>query len=105
MKIVVLFCLFLPCFALAQTKKPIKKPVVQSSYDLQTAIGKGQIVYQAYCLSCHQRDGSGVPNMNPPLIQTKYVLGPKNFLVHQILKGSSGKVEIDGDTFHNTMPA
>lgn len=25
-------------------------------------------------------------------------------LIQQVLKGSQGKVEIDGDTFHNSMP-
>jgi mono/diheme cytochrome c family protein len=42
--------------------------------------------------------------MNPPLIKTKWTLGSKTILIQQVLKGSSGKVEIDGDTFSNTMP-
>lgn len=106
MKAFVFVCLVLPCFALAQTKKAGSKTVAKSTGDLlQSSITRGQVVYQAYCLSCHQRDGSGVPNMNPPLTQTKWVLGLKNVLIKQILKGSKGTVEIDGDTFHNTMPA
>ena len=42
--------------------------------------------------------------MNPPLNRTKWTLGSKTVLIQQVLKGSHGKVEIDGDTFHNTMP-
>ena len=61
-------------------------------------------MYAANCLTCHQPDGSGVPMMNPPLIKTKWVLGDKSVLINQVLKGSKNKVEIDGDTFHNTMP-
>jgi mono/diheme cytochrome c family protein len=96
--------LFIPCLLKAQTKKPVKKVSAASASPLKSAITRGHIVYTKYCLSCHQVDGSGVPNMNPPLIKTKWTLGPKSVLIQQVLKGSSGKVEIDGDTFSNTMP-
>jgi mono/diheme cytochrome c family protein len=43
--------------------------------------------------------------MNPPIIKTSWVLGSKTVLIQQVLKGSANKVEIDGETFHNTMPA
>ena len=94
------------CYVYAQTKKPVKKPVATSTKStLQSSITRGKIVYATNCLACHQADGSGVPNMNPPIIKTSWVLGSKTVLIQQILKGSNGKVEIDGETFHNTMPA
>jgi mono/diheme cytochrome c family protein len=68
-------------------------------------LDRGKTVYTANCLTCHQPDGGGVPNLNPPLTGTKWVKGPKADLVQLILKGSKGKVEIDGETFHNAMPA
>ncbi|GAC1424988.1 MAG: hypothetical protein NVS1B13_09770 [Flavisolibacter sp.] len=71
---------------------------------LKASIYRGKAVYGSFCLTCHQADGSGVPNMNPPLIKTKWVLGPKEVLITQVLQGSKGKVEIDGDIFHNAMP-
>lgn len=105
MRFLLLLCLLMPCFLKAQTKKPVKKTTTSSSnMALKTSIARGQIVYTKTCLTCHQADGSGVPSMNPPLIKTKWVLGAKSVLIHQVLKGSSGTVEIDGDTFHNTMP-
>jgi mono/diheme cytochrome c family protein len=88
-----------------QPKKPVTKQVAASSKSsLATSIARGTSVYATYCLACHQSDGSGVPNMNPPLIKTSWVLGSKTVLIHQVLKGSVGKVEIDGETFHNSMP-
>lgn len=105
MRVLLILCLLIPFFLKAQTKKPAKKPATTSASSiLKASITRGQIVYASHCLSCHQADGSGVPNMNPPLIKTKWVLGPKSILIHQVLKGSSGTVEIDGDRFHNTMP-
>lgn len=108
MKVFVLCCLFVPFVTMAQSKKvaaKTKMKVETKTKDIQTSINDGKAVYLKYCLACHMADGSGVMNMNPPLIKTKWVIGNKDFLVHQILKGSHGTVEIDGDTFHNTMPA
>ena len=106
MRFFVLALLFFPCLLKAQTKKPLTKKVVTASTNnaLKTSVARGQIVYTKICLTCHQVDGSGVPMMNPPLIKTKWTLGSKTVLIQQVLKGSVGTVEIDGDTFHNTMP-
>lgn len=87
-----------------QPKKPVSKPVASAKSTLASSINRGSTVYATYCLACHQTDGSGVPNMNPPLVKTSWVLGSKTVLIQQVLKGSQGKVEIDGETFHNSMP-
>jgi mono/diheme cytochrome c family protein len=72
----------------------------------KASIERGKKVYDTYCLACHQADGSGMQRMNPTLVKTSYVLGDKKKLITIILKGlQGGEVEIDGDTFHNPMPA
>ena len=58
-----------------------------------------------YCVSCHQLDGGGVQNLNPPLIKTTYVLGNKGKLAKIVLNGFNENVEIDGNTYSNTMPS
>ena len=64
----------------------------------------GKIIYETYCLACHQEDGSGVPNMNPPLIKTDWVLGDSTRLINVILKGLKD-TEINGDSYSNEMPS
>ena len=64
----------------------------------------GKIIYETYCLACHQEDGSGVPNMNPPLIKTDWVLGDSSRLINVILKGLKN-TEINGDSYSNEMPS
>lgn len=86
----------------AQTKKPAAA-VAQTKGDLQASLERGKQVYLEQCLACHQADAGGVQNMNPPLIKTKFVLGDKTTLVQIVLKGMSGEVEINGDTYHNVM--
>ena len=70
---------------------------------LRASVERGKKVYTERCLTCHQADGGGVQNMNPPLIKTKYVLGDKNQLIQIVLKGLNSGVEIDGIEYHNVM--
>lgn len=65
---------------------------------------RGKIVYETYCLACHQADGSGVPNLNPPLIKTEWTTGDKKKLITVILKGMDEEIEVDGESYHNVMP-
>lgn len=74
-----------------------------SKSNTANSIKAGEAVYTQYCVSCHQADGGGVMNMNPPLIKTSFVLGDKNVLIGVLLKGMSHQ-EIDGESYHNVMP-
>ncbi len=64
----------------------------------------GKLVYERYCLACHQTNGSGVPGMYPPLRNSDRVSGTKDSLIHILLHGLTGEIEINGDIFNNTMP-
>jgi mono/diheme cytochrome c family protein len=98
--------LFLASFILlfntlhAQTKKHSTRQTTAG-----TSIARGKIVYTNVCLACHMADGGGVPNMNPPLINTPYVLGNKAALIKIVLHGFNEDVEINGKTYSNTMSA
>ncbi|NJM26880.1 MAG: cytochrome c [Bacteroidia bacterium] len=70
----------------------------------QASLDRGKIVYETYCLVCHQADGTGVPGMNPPLTKTKWVLGEKLPLINIVLKGMDEEIEISGDFYNNLMP-
>ena len=61
-------------------------------------------MYEQNCLICHQASGSGVPNLNPPLRGTDWVLGDKTRLINVVLQGLQGQ-EIEGDMYDNAMPA
>ena len=87
---------------MSQSSKPA---TTQAPGTLKASIERGQKVYAAQCLTCHQADGGGVSNMNPPLIKTKWVLGDKTKLIQIVLQGLSTGVEINGDEYHNVMAA
>nr|WP_121269475.1 cytochrome c [Pedobacter schmidteae] len=88
----------------AQTKgkkAPVSKPAAVTA----AVMANGKKIYGQYCLVCHMADGAGVPNMNPPVSKTSYVLGDKTRLINVILNGLATGEEIDGETYTNVMPA
>ncbi len=93
----------------AQKKQVHKKSAVHKTVaptgSMAMAMAGGKKVFVQYCLTCHQADGGGVQNMNPPLIKTTYVLGDKTKLVSILQNGFKEKVDINGDTYSNIMPA
>ena len=64
----------------------------------------GKVVYEQYCATCHQANGGGVPNLNPPLKGTDYVTGDKARLIQIVLKGSNVGLEVNGMVYSNAMP-
>lgn len=70
----------------------------------EASIARGEKIYTQYCLPCHQVDGSGVPQLNPPLKNSAYVLGEESKLIHIITHGFNEGVEINGDAYTNPMP-
>lgn len=100
----ILFILFSTCLQ-AQVKKSTAKAKPHTGGGLAASMANGKAVYSRICISCHQADGGGVQNMNPPLIKTTYVLGNKAKLISIVLNGFSENVEIDGNTYSNIMPA
>jgi mono/diheme cytochrome c family protein len=70
---------------------------------LAASIANGKNIYVQNCATCHQADGGGIGNMNPPLIKTTYVLGDKTKLIKIVLNGFSENVEINGQTYQNNM--
>ncbi|MFM9910585.1 MAG: c-type cytochrome [Chitinophagaceae bacterium] len=95
-----LFALSIVLFILLSSFFQTKPSVINKA-----SLERGKKVYENLCIACHQLDGGGVPNMNPTLIKTKWVLGDKKALIKIVLKGlKGGEIEIDGDTFSNIMP-
>lgn len=95
-----LFIIGMGYHASAQTKS-----TNTSSTSFQSSLIRGKVVYTQYCMPCHQVDGSGVMNMNPPLIKTTYVLGNQTELINILLKGMKKGVVIDDEEYSNPMPA
>lgn len=111
--VTVVLCLNIAFFLWAQPKKPAqtqaKKPASAqtktSAGGAQASAERGKQLYLKVCAACHQKDGGGVPRLNPPLIKTDYVLGDKTRLITIVVKGLNQPIEIDDEEYTNAMPA
>lgn len=76
------------------------------AYNFQTVQPEndGRALYIKYCLTCHQTNGGGVPQMYPPLEKSTWVNGDKNRLIGVLLKGLNGEIEVNEEIYDQTMP-
>ena len=59
-------------------------------FTLAEARQKGESVYAANCVACHQPNGKGMPPAFPSLVGSKIVLGPSDQQINILLNGKPG---------------
>ena len=59
-------------------------------YTIDELKGRGEKVYAANCVACHQASGKGTPPMFPPLDGSKVVNGPKEGQMDIVMNGKAG---------------
>lgn len=70
-----------------------------------TPPAEGQLLYARHCLTCHQSDGYGVPNLQPAIAGGSWVQGDPAALALFVMTGGFNSADRkDGDS-HNVMPA
>lgn len=84
-----------------QTQSPATAPATDQT---NGKLARGKQVYTTQCLSCHQKNGQGVPNLNPPLVGTEWVIGDKERLIGVVVHGLNGGIEVNGERYNNAMP-
>ena len=88
--------------------KPLEFPHNQNTHPVilykQHTEDNGKAIYIKNCLSCHQSDGNGVPQMYPPLLKSNWLSGDKNKLIKVLVYGLNGEIEVNGEFYDQTMP-
>ena len=64
----------------------------------------GEQLYRRHCLSCHQADGWGVPNMQPAIVGGTWVKGDAKALALFVMTGGFGSAERKDSAVSNVMP-
>jgi mono/diheme cytochrome c family protein/glucose/arabinose dehydrogenase/lysophospholipase L1-like esterase len=68
---------------------------------------KGAEVYsrEGHCVTCHQKDGKGLPAaMFPPIAGTEWANGSEERLIHLTLHGLLGPIEVQGKKYPGLVP-
>ncbi len=63
----------------------------------------GENEYFVYCAGCHQKNGLGASGRFPPLA-SEWVKGDKSKLIHVILHGLEGQINVNEQPWTGTMP-
>jgi mono/diheme cytochrome c family protein len=64
----------------------------------------GQRLYARHCLSCHQADGGGVPDMQPAIAGGTWVKGDARALALFVMSGGFGSAQRKESENGNVMP-
>jgi mono/diheme cytochrome c family protein len=64
----------------------------------------GQQLYGRHCLSCHQADGGGVPNMQPAIKGGSWVRGDSRALALFVMTGGFDSASRKDSDLGNVMP-
>lgn len=64
----------------------------------------GQQLYGKHCLSCHQADGGGVPNMQPAIAGGSWVQGDARALALFVMSGGFDSASRKDSDVGNVMP-
>jgi len=64
----------------------------------------GEQLYRRHCLSCHQADGGGVPNMQPAIAGGTWVKGDPKALATFVMTGGFDSAERKDSAMGNVMP-
>ncbi|HEY7944794.1 MAG TPA: cytochrome c oxidase subunit II [Casimicrobiaceae bacterium] len=73
----------------AEQKKKVASSAddVNKAWEIKDLVARGEKVYTANCVACHQANGKGLPPAFPPLDGSKVVTGPKEAHISTVLNG------------------
>lgn len=94
-----------PADGTTQIKDTVSVAAPNTNQAPDSVLAAGTKVYNQYCLVCHQANGSGVPNLYPPLAKSDWVQGDKERIINVVLKGLSGEIQVNGQSYNQVMPA
>lgn len=65
---------------------------------------QGEQLYLNHCSNCHQKDGSGLGRVYPPLDTSDYMKNHLTEVICLIRNGASGEMMVNGNQYNQAMP-
>jgi cytochrome c551 len=75
-----------------------------SSPKFQQYFVKGEQLYIQHCSNCHQKNGSGLGRLYPPLDTSDYMQNNTNEVICLIKNGKKGELIVNGQGYNQAMP-
>jgi nitrite reductase (NO-forming) len=88
----------------AAMKKAIAGDPKIAAMGKEILMEKGKRVYTQVCFACHQPEGQGLPGVFPPLAKSDWLMADKTRAITSLIKGLSGPITVNGQTYNGVMP-
>ncbi len=82
-----------------------KAPAEPKAKNKAEQIELGRQIYNTNCSACHQMNGQGIAAAFPPLAKSDYLNADKTRAIAAVVKGLSGKITVNKETYDGVMPA
>lgn len=66
---------------------------------------QGEALYTKHCSNCHQKNGSGLGRVYPPLAKSDYMMNNLDSVLCIIRQGKKTPVVVNGVVFNQPMPS
>ncbi|MEQ8239220.1 MAG: cytochrome c [Cyclobacteriaceae bacterium] len=70
---------------------------------LKQYIVQGQRLYMTYCVACHQKEGTGLAQLYPPLANADYLMADQSRAACIIKNGLQGEIIVNGVSYNQVM--
>lgn len=71
--------------------------------ELTLSMQRGQLIYEDFCVTCHQPDGMGVENSFPPLAGSNYLLEKREESIRSVKYGQQEEIIVNGIVYNGVM--
>lgn len=92
------------CLLLSSCSNSDKHPNT-SSPKFKQYFAKGEQLYIQHCSNCHQKNGTGLGLVYPPLDTSDYMQNQFEDVLCLIKTGKRGELIVNGKSYNQTMPA
>ena len=75
-----------------------------SSPKFRQYYNQGEQLYLKHCSNCHQKDGSGLGRLYPPLDSSDFMEKQFTQVICPIRHGKSGEIIVNGEQYNQPMP-
>jgi cytochrome c551 len=92
------------CFISCSPKPNSENRTSASSTKFDQYYLQGQQLYQLHCSNCHQKDGSGLGLLYPPLNKSDFMDNNFEKVICLMTNGISGELIVNGKSYNKHMP-
>ena len=76
----------------------------KAEIEFQQYYVQGEILYNTHCSNCHQKDGTGLALLYPPLNKSDFMVNKFPEVICMIRDGKTTPIVVNGQTYEQPMP-